>query len=291
MTRIDLEHLRPTTKYDQLTEALQKELDEADKAILTQIHHCEELEITLLPKVQESGAQIPAEIEHIAHKLDSVQDGFGLDAEEEQYLEKWLLKKDAGELRLVGRNIERVKAPRQYQLGPGSQVGADGVPGSSGPGVFNAGLSGWWNNPQTVRATLRSGTRVRGVQIPQEDDADVEEYVDPRVKPPANLVDLFDRRADEMRKTLADNKRVLGEIEEYVEGVDAKVRNRERDLMEQQEYGYAYNGANGADGHSERVRQRKLLNLAFEEAHRGLFDVAVRVAELREGLTRVTGPT
>ena len=282
--RIDLEHLRPSTKYDQLTEALQRDLENAEGAIAVQTRHCEELEVALLPKIKETGALIPQEIEFIARKLESVQDGFGLDAEDEQYLEKWVVKKDAGELLLVGRNAERVKAPRQYQLGPGSRVDTEGGARVGGDQVFHAGLSGWWNNPQTLRGSLRAGTSTRGIQLPQNDDVDTEDYVDPSVKPPSSLVDLFERRADEMGTALAANRKMLADIEEYVEGVDDKVRSKEREMLDPPEYGYGYSDSTGSSGQNEKARQRKMLSLAFEEAHRSLYEVAARVSELREGL-------
>ena len=287
--RIDLEHLRPSTKYDQLTEALQKDLDAADDAISMQMKHCEEMEVTLIPKVKQTGELIPDEIELIARKLENVRDGFGQDAEEEQYLERWIIKKDAGEVRLVGRNVERVKAPAHYQLGPGNTVGADGVPGTDGPQrLFNGGLSGWWNNPQTLRGAMRGGSNAKGVQISLDDSAENDEYVDPSVKPPTSLADFFDRRTSEMKVKLDDSKKVLAEIEAYIDGVEDKVRGREQELVDRQDYGYYNGNSPQKDPATEKTRQRRLLNLAFEEAHRSLYEVAGRVSALREGLMEVS---
>ena len=290
--RIDIEHLRPSTRYDQLTEALQKDLEAADQSIATQMHHCEELEVALIPKVKDTGALIPGEVEFITRKLENVQDGLGFDAEDEQYLENWVVKKDTGELRLVSRNVERLKAPRQYQIGPGNHAEINGMHGATvNNGSFNPGTTGWWNNPQTMRGSLRATTGAHGVQLPPSDDQDGDDSIDPSIRAPKSLVELFERRAEEMYKSLDGNKRVLAEVEEHVGEVDEKVRNRERELFERQDFGSSYGPSTGKKDQSAQAGQRRLLNLAFEEAHRSLYEVAAKVSELREGLikARTTG--
>jgi len=278
-TKIDLEHLRPTTKYDQLTPTLQAEIETADAEITAQIKQAEELEV-LLPIVQEQGAGLKPQVEFVAGKLDEVQAGFELDAVEIVEVREGIVRRDEGEAKMCWREVERLKAPDQYQYRGQQSVGSSGPAG----GVYGGlGLSGWWNHPQTIRGSMRGGgSSGVGVQVPDEND---DSSPDPRVEPPANLLDLFNRRADDMKVNLETNKLSVAQIEAHIDVLEEKIRIRERELLERMEYGAV--GAGGAGQESERAQQIKMLKYVFGEAERSLYEVAGKIGEVRDRVIEI----
>ena len=133
--------------------------------------------------------------------------------------------------------------PRQYQQGGHSQN--EGLNGGSVYG--GSGLSGWWNNPQTLRGSVR-GVNAQGdkVQLPGEENEDTQG--------PKSLVELFNTRANDMENAIQGDRQLLGDIEDFVQGLEGKVVSRERELNDRLNYGER----NGA-GFSEREQQIQLL--------------------------------
>jgi nucleoporin p58/p45 len=265
LARIDLEHLRPTTKFDQLTEDLQREIVNLDTAVLNEIHRCHEVS-NLLPAIAATGSHIPNDVAYVTQKLEEVETGLENDAEDIQNLKEHTVRKDANEAKICFKEVDRLKMPTQYQT---SVTG----PAASVSGVYGGhGLSGWWNHPQTLQRSIRGGTGAGGsrtLQLAGNEDEDA------LAGGPASLIDFFDRRTEEMRNSLAENKSLLSEIEEFVMSVESKIALKQREMM-------------GRDGRTAGIQgeedQIGLLQYVFGEFERSLYEVADKVGGARDGV-------
>lgn len=265
LARIDLEHLRPTTKFDQLTEDLQREIVNLDTAVLNEIHRCHEVS-NLLPAIVATGSSIPNDVAYVTQKLEEVETGLENDAEDIQNLKEHTVRKDANEAKICFREVDRLKMPTQYQT---SVTG----PAATVSGVYGGhGLSGWWNHPQTLQRSIRGGTGVGGsrtLQLAGDEDEDA------LASGPASLIDFFDRRTEEMRNSLAENKSLLTEIEEFVMSVESKIVLKQREVM-------------GRDGRTDDIQgeedQIGLLRYVFGEFERSLYEIADKVGGARDGV-------
>ncbi|RMZ88378.1 hypothetical protein DV736_g4394, partial [Chaetothyriales sp. CBS 134916] len=263
---IDLNHIRPTTKFDQLTKELQTEIERLDDAILNQIKTANEVPEALL-KVDEIGQTIPAAIDLVSGKLDEVEAGLENDAAAIVSLRDGDVKKGEGEAKCVFRAVDRLKVPRQYQV---AHKQNDSIIG----GVYGgSGLSGWWNNPQTLGGSSR-GAGGQTMQLPGEEVDD---------SGPKSLVELFNGRCADIADAMKSNKALLSEIEGFVAGLEEKVRGKERQLAERLNYG----GQNG-DTMSEKEQQEQLLRYVFGQVERGIFQTAGKVAGLRDDVLELT---
>lgn len=269
--QIDLAHLRSTTKFDQLTADLQKEIESVDTMIFNQIRLASEVS-DLLPTVIAAGETLPNGVEFVSQKLDEVEAGLGNDAEAILAARDGDVKKGELEAKCVFRAIDRLKMPRQYQTGHAQN---ESLAGGSVYGG-GAGLSGWWNNPQTLKGSVRGGSaQGHTIQLPGEDTEDIQG--------PKSLIELFNTRTDEMQDTIRGNRQLLGEIEDFVQGLEGKVISRERELNERLAYGDRDGGAM-----SERDHQIQLLRYVFGEVQRSLYDVADKVGAARDDVAQLT---
>jgi hypothetical protein len=198
---------------------------------------------------------VDAKLEHLTSSLEN-------DAEAIVTVRDGSLKKGEGEAKCVFRAVDRLKVPRQYQVGhkQNESLNGGGVYGGSG-------LSGWWNNPQALRAA-KTDAKGETMKLPGEEVDD---------SGPKNLVELFSTRADEMEEMMKGNKALLGEIEEFVGGLEEKVRSKERQLNERLNLG-AENGSSVG----EKQHQIQLLKYVFGEVDRGMYEVAGRVGACRD---------
>jgi nucleoporin p58/p45 len=268
--QIDITHLRSTTKFDQLTPDLQKEIEAVDTLILNQINLASEV-ANLIPTVIAAGETLPNDTDFVSQKIEEVESGLGNDAEAIVTSRDGSIKKNENEAKCVFRAVDRLKMPRQYQ-----QV-SHGQNESFSGGVYGgAGLSGWWNNPQTLRGSIRSG-HAQGdrVQLPGEDAEEIQG--------PKNLVELFNNRAIDMQAMIKSNKQLLGQIEDFVQGLEGKVGNKEQDLNDRLNY-----GQQNGNGASERDQQIQELKMVFGEVHRSLYAVADMVGAARDDVAQLT---
>jgi hypothetical protein len=219
-------------------------------------------------------------VEFVSQKLDEVETGLGNDAETIVATRDGEMKKGELEAKCVFRAVDRLKMPRQYQPSHAqneSLVGGSGVYGGGG-----SGLSGWWNNPQTLKGSVRSGGGGGGgtaqghtMQLPGEEAEDVQG--------PKSLIELFNTRTDGMQDLIQSNRQLLGEIEDYVHGLEGKLMGKERELNERLSYGDRNGNAVG-----ERDHQIQLLRYVFGEVQRSLYDVADKVGGARDDVAQLT---
>ena len=260
-TKIDAEHLRSTTKFDQLNDQLQTEIAALDGFILQQIQICNEVS-DVMPSIAASGSNLPNDVAYVSQKLEEIEIGLENDAEEIVGLRDGVVRKDIAETKVCFRSVDRLKMPAQYQnqyQAPSSAPGA-GITG----GIYGgSGLSGWWNHPQTLQRSIR-GTNggSRNLTLPGEEDPD-------EVGGPANMIDLIERRAGEMRNILNTNTELLKEIEDFVESVEMKILQKERELR---------------DGSRESEDPIAMLRFVFGAVEKSMYDVADKVGATRDGV-------
>jgi len=260
-TKIDAEHLRSTTKFDQLNDQLQTEIAALDGFILQQIQICNEVS-DVLPSIAASGSNLPNDVAYVSQKLEEIEIGLENDAEEIVGLRDGVVRKDIAETKVCFRSVDRLKMPAQYQnqyQAPSSAPGASITGGVYG----GSGLSGWWNHPQTLQRSVR-GTNggSRNLTLPGEEDPD-------EVGGPANMIDLIERRTGDMRNTLNTNTELLKEIEDFVESVEMKILQKERELR---------------DGSREPEDPIAMLRFIFGAVEKGMYDVADGVGAARDAV-------
>ena len=260
-TKIDAEHLRSTTKFDQLNDQLQNEIAALDGFILQQIRICNEVS-DVLPSIAASGANLPNDVAYVSQKLEEIEIGLENDAEEIVGLRDGVVKKDIAETKLCFRSVDRLKMPAHYQNQYQAPSAAPGS-GITGGVYGGSGLSGWWNHPQTLQRSVR-GTNggSHSLILPGEEDPD-------DAGGPANMVDLIERRTGEMKTTLKGNTELLKEIEDFVESVELKILQKERDLV---------------DGIRESEDPINMLRFVFGTVEKSMYDVADKVGRARDGV-------
>ena len=268
-------HIRSTTKFDHLQKLIQDEIASLDNAILNSQKTCEDLG-NLLISVRTEGSQQAPGVDYVTTKLEELEQGLENDAEAIVSFREGENRWDEGEAKCVFRAVDRLKVPRQYQVAE-QPSGSTSVLGTST--MNSTGLSGWWNQPQTLRGS-RSTTGAGGqsVQLVNEDGDDSSSHG------PKNLIDLFHGRAEGFKKVNQDQRRLLSEIEDFVEGLEEKVVTREREVNERLNYGNV-NAAQRRE--EEKERQMNQLRFVFGEVQRGLFDAAEKVSTTRDGIAEL----
>lgn len=269
---------------------MQSEITSLDTAILNAQKDCEALS-TLLPSVVQAGGQLAPSIDYVSTKFDELENGLENDAEAIVSFRNRELRNDEGEVKCVFRSVDRLKVPRQYQVvgntvevndsrvGGTSALGASTLNGTSG-----TGLSGWWNQPHTLRDT-RSASNLgnQSVQL-VNDDAEALDSAEPK-----SLISLFDSRTENFQRINNRQKELLSEIEDFIEGLEDKVMYKEREVMERLNYGNAQNRAVEAAERREEERDRQMgqLRFVFGEVQRGMFETADKISRTRDGVVEL----
>ncbi len=251
-----------------MTKDLQNEIENLDNAIQNEITKANEIPHAL-EKVSATGDVIPGAIELVSGKLEEIETGLENDADSVVALRDGAAKKGEGEAKCVFRSVDRLKVPRQYQVGHKQNESMRG-------GVYGAsGLSGWWNNPHILKASTRGSTGQTGqtqtLQLPGEEVDD---------GGPKSLVELFNNRAEDMSEMMKSNRELLSEIEDFVAGLEDKVRGKEQQLNERLNYGGQAGSSVG-----EKEHQLQLLKYVFGEVDRSMYDVAGKVGACRDDIS------
>jgi len=136
--KIDVSNIRGTTRFNDLHEELQKQIETIDNFILTQIHFKTECD-SVLPKIESQSLYIPNDVAFVSRKLDTMQQALENDAEAIDVVRK-SVKKDAADAKLSFRAVDNLKLPQQYHY------------------------TGLWNVPSVSQSA--------GPKLPGEDDED-----------------------------------------------------------------------------------------------------------------------
>jgi len=130
--KINVENLRPTTRFNDLHEDLQKMIEGIDNTIqahMQQKHQCD----AIMPKHEEQLKAIPQDVDYCTRKGNDVDIALADDAEGIFQVKK-LVQLDTESAKLSFHAIENLKLPPQYQqLGPWS--------GASSTSAANTALS------------------------------------------------------------------------------------------------------------------------------------------------------
>lgn len=110
--RVDLSNLRPTTRFNDLYEEVQKIIENVDNFILTQIHFEEECE-QVVPTVADTLEYMPRDTGLCFRKLEAIQQSLENDAEAVDSL-KTMVKSDAADARLSFKAIQNLRMPQQF---------------------------------------------------------------------------------------------------------------------------------------------------------------------------------
>ena len=110
--RVDLSGIRPTTRFNDLYEDVQKIVEGVDNFILTQMHLSEECE-QAMPRIESAFSYIPSDVEFCSRKLEVMQQSLENDATAIDSAKK-LVKSDAADARLSFKAIQNLRMPPQF---------------------------------------------------------------------------------------------------------------------------------------------------------------------------------
>lgn len=116
--RVDASNLRPTTRFGDLHEVLQQELERMDDLILRQQKHADEC-TQAMPAVANALTYIPSDVSYCERKLDTLQSALEADAAEIDDL-KSRSRACADDAKICFRNVSALRTPSQFSIGPGA---------------------------------------------------------------------------------------------------------------------------------------------------------------------------
>ena len=171
--RVDLSGLRPTTRFNDLYEDVQKIIEAVDNFVLTQMHLAEQCE-QATPKIESAFSYIPNDVDYCSRKLDTMQQALENDAEAIDSTKK-LVKKDAADARLSFMAIQNLRMPQQFHH------------------------SGLWSVPATSQTV--------GPTLPEEDSeeggsSDLVSYFTKQTENMSNAMESYKRNVTEVEAYL-----------------------------------------------------------------------------------------
>ncbi|KAL8788957.1 MAG: hypothetical protein Q9195_007073 [Heterodermia aff. obscurata] len=194
--RVNVSELRPTTRFNDLHEDLQKMIENIDNFVIEQMKFQAQCELALEGQgegvqrgVAKAAETIPADVEQCQTTLGAVQQALENDAQAIAYA-KQLTKADAANANLSFKALSTLRTPQQFQ---------------------NSSL---WNAPnisQIVGPTLMDDDIVPGAA--------------------GNLVSYFSSQADDMSKALESYKKRTNEVETHLGGMEASMMNQIQEFI------------------------------------------------------------
>lgn len=178
--KIDVSNVRGTTRFNDLHEELQKQIEQIDAFIQQQISFKEQCD-ALMPAHGQNLLSIPADIDFIKSKLDTVELALDNDSSAINTM-KGVVQKDAENARVSFRTVENLKLPQQFHY------------------------TGMWQGASSAVSRHAESSNVPdGVAAGGR---------------PASLVSFFSESADEMSKTLGAYRQNISEIEAHLHTVE-----------------------------------------------------------------------
>lgn len=110
--KVTVDELRPTTRFNDLHEEIQKRIELADNFILTQIRKQGDC-FAANDKLEEMSSQMPPDIEYCAKTLETMQQALENDAESIAFA-KNLVKADFDDAKLSFQVIQNLSLPQQF---------------------------------------------------------------------------------------------------------------------------------------------------------------------------------
>ena len=127
--KIDVSHMRGTTRFNDLHDELQKHIEQVDAFIQQQISYAAQCS-ALLPAHAQNLAHIPTDAEYLGNRADTVELALDNDSGVVAKL-KELLDEDVEDARRVFRVVENLKLPQQFHY-PGLSWGHTSVAAAAG---------------------------------------------------------------------------------------------------------------------------------------------------------------
>lgn len=257
--KIDLSNLAPTTKFESCSDELKREIENIDTAILNQVKMCNEVS-DYLPIINAEYLPIPNDVAFVQGKLDTIQEALENDAAGIEDIRS-LVKQDAAEAKLAFRALDTLFLPLQYQMSSGSL---------------------WSPNQQAPKYSLRSalGARHTLLALPEDAEADSSEAA---AGGPANLVDYFSQRADDMNEVVERYRKNLKEIEDHLHGVEFELHQQINSLA-------SAKSKDGGSGYKSTPRVSELAG-TLGDVETAILGVASRLGNVKEEVQEMTlGP-
>ncbi|KAI9651773.1 MAG: hypothetical protein M1831_007589 [Alyxoria varia] len=192
--KIDVSNLRGTTRFSDLHETLQKQIEEIENFITQQIKFKDQVD-AIVPPHGNNVTSIPRDVEFLKNRMEAVELALDNDGADIKGI-KELIRKDAEDARRSFRAIENLKLPSQWHFNSGGLGMGMGMGGSSAS-VLPAAIDGG--------------------------DRDAESGMD--------LVPYFNSTASELDGTLGTYRSHLDEVEEHLKLLEANLVAQGQQLM------------------------------------------------------------
>lgn len=128
--KIDLSNIRGTTRFNDLHDDVQKQIEALDNFITQQIQFKEQCD-ALMPSHGESLSTIPNDVSFVQSKLETTELALDNDTAAIDAM-KAVIRKDADNARLSFRAVENLKLPQQFHYSGMWQTNASSPSGTSG---------------------------------------------------------------------------------------------------------------------------------------------------------------
>ncbi len=205
--RIDVANLRGTTRFGDLHEELQKEIEKIDDFIQSQIV-LKEAADSFMPGLEQRLSYVPNDVEFVSKKLDTMHHALENDAEAVDHVRK-IVKKDAADAKLSFRSIDNLKLPQLYHH------------------------SGLWNNNATVFRS--NGPILPGEEAEQESSTDLVSYFNTQAEAMTKTLDTYKQNVREIESHLLGvEANTMQQIQQlmFTRGRDGSGSNREDQVRE-----------------------------------------------------------
>ncbi|KAI9770471.1 MAG: hypothetical protein M1835_006552 [Candelina submexicana] len=205
--RIDVANLRGTTRFGDLHEELQKEIEKIDEFIQSQIS-LKEAADGFMPGLEQRLSYLPNDVDYVSKKLDTMHNALENDAEAIDHVRK-IVKKDAADAKLSFRSIDNLKLPQQYHY------------------------AGLWNAPPSVFRS--NGPPLPGEAVEQEGSTDLVSYFSTQAEAMTKTLDMYKQNVREIETHLLGvEANTMQQIQQlmFSRGRDGKGSNREDQLRE-----------------------------------------------------------
>lgn len=204
--RIDVSNVRGTTRFNDLHEELQKQIEQIDAFIQQQIAFKEQCD-AMMPAHENNISSIPGDVEYLTGKLDTTELALLNDVAAIDYM-KGVVRKDIEDARLSFSAIETLKLPQQFHY------------------------TGMWNSGASTTASRGAG----GNSSDQSDSpANVVSYFSSTAAEFQKTIGNYERHIDEIERHMRTlEASVVQQSQQYMfrRGTDGKARSNEDQVRE-----------------------------------------------------------
>lgn len=131
--KIDVDGLRPTTRFDDLTDQMKNELENIDKMIQQQESYCKQIE-AMMPKHGQDIVSLTPDVDFIRDKVEAVEYALAADAQGVDS-QRRVAEQDGKDVERCQRIITNLGLPQGYQFANLGYAGGSSVGGAQRPGA------------------------------------------------------------------------------------------------------------------------------------------------------------